>query len=223
MILLTKTKYLQIVGLVDSRGCLCSLLYQLKQFERALHDGIAEHIDAQGDGGGAIGLAVDVAFDAGHAACLDADLTAYLQPRGIDGDGGLGIAYHTHEVLHLGVGYAGEVGPSKAIFAGAIHQEVKDELGFAGYLVTVGLGAADKEVAGAEDFIDLLALACAGPDAHLLLYGNIDLGPCFGFEGLRGVFMKLSQQCFELFLVGFLGIGRDYGDEPAVVCGTDLS
>lgn len=163
-------------------GCLCLFFDQLEEFEGTLHDGVAEHVDTQGNGGGAVGLAVDVAFEAGHAACLDADLTAYLQLGGVDGDGGLGISYHPHEVLHLDVGDAGEVGAAIVVGAGSVHHEVKDELGLAGYLVAVGIAAADEEVTGTENLIDLLALARAGPDAHLLLYGNVGLGPGVGID-----------------------------------------
>ena len=156
--------------------------YQLEEFEGTLHDGVAEHVDTQGDGGGAVGLAVDVAFEAGHAACLDADLTAYLQLGGVDGDGGLGIAYHPHKMLHLDVGDASEVRSAIVVGAGTVHHEVKDELGLAGYLVAVSIAAADEEVTGTEDLIDLLALARAGPDAHLLLYGDVGLRPGVGID-----------------------------------------
>ena len=189
--------------------------YQLEEFEGTLHDGITEHVDAQGDGGGTVGLAVDVAFEAGHAACLDADLTAYLQLGGVDGDGGLGISYHPHEVLHLDVGDAGEVGAAIVVGAGSIHHEVKDELGLAGYLVALGIAAADEEVTGTENLIDLLALARTGPDAHLLLYGDIGLGPGVGIDRRGYILMKLGQEGFELLLAGFFGIGGDYSDKPA--------
>ena len=54
-----------------------------------------------------------------------------------------------------------------------IHQEMEDEIGFAGQLVACGLCTPDKQIAGGEDLGDPHSATCAGLNTKNFLSGYV--------------------------------------------------
>lgn len=189
--------------------------YDVKVFYRELHFGTAEIVDVDGKIDGAVGLAQNVSLETCHVACLDTHLGAFVQLRGIDGNGVLGIAYHAHEILHLGMGNAGKTSKAIFIYTGTIGEETYDELRPAGKVIALFFSTLDEEVAGAQHPFYPFALLDAGPLMQFALCGDvgIHLVACVVYL----IHILHPNEFFNFFYTLFLGVGGDNGYIPVVI------
>lgn len=124
--------------------------------------GGTEGVEAEDELGGVVGEDFELAGEALEVASHDADGGTDVERGGLDGDRGVGIAYHVHEHLHLMVGDGGEGFTGIGILCAAVVDHKMGEIeggdGTEGGIVEKCLaavfGAMDEDVARDDKALD---------------------------------------------------------------------
>ena len=162
-----------------------------------VEEGAAEEGEADEEGVGAVGVGANFAFEAGEVAADDADGVVDAECGGDKLHGGVGVAEHEFELLHLcladdGYGFVEAVRGT----ARAVDKEAED-VGEGDDAAALLLAALYEYHRGDDYAVDLLAPSVC-PLMHLLLDGDISFKVDF----------------LQFIGYGFLMTGIDYCDEP---------
>lgn len=133
--------------------------------------GAAKKGEAYQEGVGAVGVAADFTFEAAEVAADHADGVVDMEFGGLEAYGGVGLAEHKAEFLHLGVGDDCDGSPQPYGGGGAVDHKAVD-VGERHEVSAFFFGAADEYHRGDDYAVDGLATAVF-PQSHLFLGGYI--------------------------------------------------